>query len=341
MSLRPGDSTVDAGPIFIVGAPRSGTSLLRNLLNRHPAIGLCDETYFFYYVYGRRRAFGELSDPEARRRVIERYLAISRIQRLRLDLQALVDCLQREGTTYPSFFAALLRFYAGAHQRRRWGEKTPQHALVTEVLHEWYPHCRVIHLVRDPRDVVSSLLQMPWGSRSVLTNTRLWLRCVRAAERSQHRANHLLVRYEQLVADPEAELRRICSFVAEDYCPQLLVAGGTAAVDAWWFERAQAPVTRDRCGAWQQHLTRQQVRAVEWIAGAQMRRLGYEPTGSPPSTAMRLHVTVSEVAAAAAATVRALPRMWYYWLQPTQLAAEEAWIDRQSPGFRDATGPET
>lgn len=321
-------------PIFIVGAPRSGTSLLRNLLNRHPAIALCDETYYFYYVYSRRRAFGDLSDATARRRLIERYLATARIQRMCLDAPALADCLMREGTTYSAFFAALLRFYAASRHRRRCGEKTPQHAIFTEVLYAWYPHCRLIHVVRDPRDVVSSLLRMPWGSRNALINARLWSRCVLAAERWCERDNYLRVHYERLVATPESELQRICTFVAEEYRKEMLLAGDLPAADAWWFDRARAPVQRDRSGAWQHDLTPEQVSAVEWIAGAQMRRVGYAPTGRSASPGARLRASVGELVDGVAEAIRGFPRTWYYWFQPTQLAAEEALIDRRSQASR-------
>jgi Sulfotransferase family len=67
---------------------RSGTTLLRNMRNRHPAIAICRETEFFHWVYSRRRNFGSLSDLENRRRVVKEYIATQRIQRMRVDLDS-------------------------------------------------------------------------------------------------------------------------------------------------------------------------------------------------------------------------------------------------------------
>ena len=94
-------------PVFIVGSPRSGTSLLRNMLNRHPSLAICAETHFNHYVYKRRRAFGDLSDLKNRQRLVDEYLSVRRIRRLGLDLAGLREKLVREGTSYPALFAGV------------------------------------------------------------------------------------------------------------------------------------------------------------------------------------------------------------------------------------------
>src|SRR6185369_1489840 len=99
-------------PIFIVGAPRSGTTLLRNMLNRHPRIAICRETVFFENVYQRRRTFGSLRELRNRQRLVKEYLSTQRIQQMQMDPEALSATLLREGTSYQAFFGALLRFYA-------------------------------------------------------------------------------------------------------------------------------------------------------------------------------------------------------------------------------------
>jgi len=70
------------------------------MLNRHPAIAICRETEFFHWVYKRRWTFGSLSDPGNRQRVVKQYLATQRMQRMRLDLEALGATLLQEATSY-------------------------------------------------------------------------------------------------------------------------------------------------------------------------------------------------------------------------------------------------
>jgi hypothetical protein len=300
------------------------------MLNRHPNIGLCDETFYFFYVYQRRRAFGDLNQPQARRLLVDRYLATNRIRRLGLDHASLADTMNAEGTSYDRMFAALLRFYAHSQGRQRWGEKTPQHALVADTLVGWYPDATVIHLVRDPRDVVASLLRMPWGSRSVLLNARLWERCTTAAERCRDRPNYLLVRYEDLVQEPERELQRVCGAVHVTYSKRLLDSPAQASSDRWWFERALQPLTTQRRNSWQQQLATHQVALIERILAPTMRAFGYNPAAGHLSTARLADALRQAAVESIGARARTLPRLWYHWLRPTELAAEEAWIDRHS-----------
>lgn len=318
------------GPIFIVGGPRSGTTLLRNMLNRHPEIAICRETEFFHWVYSRRLNFGSLSDAENRRRVVKEYIATQRIQRMRVDLDELSRTLMEEAISYPAMFLSLMRFFAATHGKRRCGEKTPHNGLITELLYEWYPDASVIHILRDPRDAVASMLRMPWATKSVVSNARLWLRFNLGARRSSRNPRYLLVRYEELVSGPEAGLRRICNFVDEEYSPAMLEPNAHPSVHVPWFHRAEKPVTTERLGKWREVLTMEQVALVEWAVGDQMQAFGYEPVGIQPSRSAIVRDKARAISGTTAKRIEQFPAAWYYFVRSTHLAREEALRERHS-----------
>jgi len=315
-------------PIFIVGAPRSGTTLLRNMLNRHPAIAIYRESDFHHYVYRRRRSFGSLGDLPNRQRLVKEYLSTGCVKRMQMDLQALEARLLEEGVGYEAFFLSLLRYFAHTQGKRRCGEKTPRHALITEALCEWYPGASIIHMVRDPRDVVASFLRMPWADHNVLGNARLWVRFNLAARRSRHRPNYLLVRYEQLVTQPEQELRRICTFVGEDYSADMLVPNYDPTADRPWLRRAEEPVNTERLGKWREQLTEDQVALIEWMVRPHMQTFGYEPAGRSPEILTIARGMVSAAYDAASRRAGEFPGMWYSFTCSTQLAKEESARER-------------
>ena len=315
-------------PIFIVGGPRSGTTLLRNMLNRHPAIAICRETEFFHWVYARRRTFGSLSDMHNRRRVVKAYLATRRIHRMKVDLQALEETLLREGVSYQELFLSLLRFFARVHGRKRCGEKTPHNALVAEMLFQWYPGASVIHLLRDPRDAVASMLRMPWASGNVRSNARLWLSFNLAAWRSRSTAGYLLVRYEHLAAQPEQELRRICAFVGEDYSPEMLIPNWDPTADLPWFRRAEEPVTTERLGKWREELTADQVGLVEWYVGSHMQTFGYQAVGRRAPVKAIVGDLLSSACDGVSKRVRQFPAAYYYLTRSSKLVSEETARER-------------
>jgi hypothetical protein len=316
------------GPIFIVGGPRSGTTLLRNMLNRHPRIAVCRETEFFHWVYARRRTFGDLRETENRRRVVDAYVATRRIRRMQVDLDALRETLLREGSSYAALFLSLLQFFAVSRRRKRCGEKTPHNALVADMLLEWYPDARLIHILRDPRDAVASMLRMPWAQPNVRSNTLLWLRFNRAAWRLRADPRYLLVRYEQLVARPEPELERLCEFAGEKYSDAMLAPNWDPTADLPWFRRAEEPVTTGRLGKWRDELTADQAALIEFYAGDQMATFGYERAAGSPSPGAKARDLVAAASGAVKKRVEQFPAAWYYLIRSSNLVAEEAARER-------------
>jgi len=317
----------EAGPILLVGAPRSGTTLLRAMLNRHPRIGLCDETYFHYWVAQRAGLFGDLADAAQRARAVDRLLELRRIRRLGLDLAQLREHLVATATSCPLLFLELMRFHAQAGGKVRFGEKTPHHALVARELLAWFPDARLIHLVRDPRDVVASLRHMPWGSGSLLTDARLWRDCVDGVERCGARQNLLVVRYETLIEQPEAELRRLCDFLGEPFDAAMVAAGAPARSDRWWFDRAQGAIDGSRRDRWREELSHGDAACVEWIAGERLARYGYAAAERPAGALTKLRGRLGAAAAALQEGVRHLPATFWRVVAPDRIALQERIFD--------------
>ena len=320
-------ATEGPGPIFIVGVPRSGTTLLRVLLNRHPNIAICDETYFFFWVYARRRAFGSLELEANRRRLVDAYLDTWRVTRLGLDREWLAELLVREGTSYPALFASLLRAYARSRDKRRAGEKTPQHAEHALTLREWYPDASIVHVVRDPRDVVASLHRMPWGFASTSANAKLWVRLVSRARRIEGLSGCSALRYEDLVESPETALRSLCEVLGEPFEGGMLSDGQAETPDRPWFERAYKPVSRSRVGIWTKDLSERQARIVEWLADPLMAEYGYEPRLPAASPSLKASALLHEGAETCRRKAARLPRLWHRWVAPRDLSGDEARID--------------
>jgi hypothetical protein len=311
-------------PIFIVGSPRSGTTLLRNMLNRHPAIAICLETQFSRLIYARRRAFGDLSDLRKRERLVKEYLSTERVKRMQMDLPALEERLLREGVSCEAFFTSFLRFYAEANGKRRCGEKTPGHALFLGTLCQWYPDAFIIHILRDPRDVVASLVRMPSKPKNVLANADVWVRLNLGAWRARQYPRYLPVRYEELAMQPEEEIRRICAFIGEEYSSSMLVASPDWQSPNAWHRRAQEPVTTARLGKWREYLTAEQVALIEWKVGPHMQRFGYEPVGCAPSSLSVGRELMKGAVDSLTRHIGEFPAAWYSLIRSPNISREEA-----------------
>jgi hypothetical protein len=148
------------------------------------------------------------------------------------------------------------------------------------------PHAQVVHIVRDPRDVIASSLETPWTSGSARQIARQWRRFTLASLRTGLESGarrYLMIRYEDLTRDPEAVLRRVCHFIDEDFHLAMLDAearrraGTVTAAAAPWQARALEQVSTDRQGRYARVLTPWQRASVASVVRGELAALGYEP----------------------------------------------------------------
>ena len=245
------DDHADEAPVFIVCAPRSGSTLLRALLNRHSDLHITRESHFLVGVG--KRAFAQDADA-----ALAHYFDSPQFCWLRLSKAAVLQRLDAWPSSRAASFIALMRADADRHGKRRVGDKTPAHALVLAEMLSMFPQARVVHIVRDPRAVVASLARMPWGAPSHLANALGCLMSVRAVLACDATAAGRLmhVRYEDMIATPEATLRAICAHIGVGWDARMLDADAPAtthagALDAEvgslpWLAQARRGVIRPR-----------------------------------------------------------------------------------------------
>jgi hypothetical protein len=210
---------VTGRPILVVGSPRSGTTLLRDLLRAHPRLTFPQESNVLPAL---RRLHGDPADERRARLLAGDLLGAYSIREWGLDLRVADLAGER---TFAGMTARLYEAWARQEGKPRWGDKTPLHALELPTALAIFPGAQVIHLVRDGRAVAESLLRQPWGPRSVTSAARMWWHCVEAARRDGEplgRERYLEVRFEELVTAPDDLLRGVCTFLGEEFDAALL-----------------------------------------------------------------------------------------------------------------------
>jgi hypothetical protein len=281
-------------PVFVGGCPRSGTTLLRAMLDAHPDLAIPGETRILVDGYRARARWGNLEDAENRRRVarwvVER--KVSRSDRLAPEAE-LVERMVAAPPTIGSVLSAGFRLYAERHGKPRWGDKRPSLVLNLDAVFAMFPDAQFVNLVRDPRAVLSSIRRVGrrhgWGGRGLAGGADKWERSLRAADRWRRRLRadqfHEL-RYEDLVADPAAALERLVAFLELDPAgldAMLRHHETTEVASAKLHRLVSQPVTTETVRAWERELKPRQVAFVESVLGDWMDRYGYErvATGQP------------------------------------------------------------
>lgn len=280
----------EESPIFIVGVPRSGTTLMRTSLASHPRIAISPETHFLSY-WVPSHATAELQNTPDFERFWTGFVASPQFRNLELDADALHAQLLTHGIpTFKTLFSTLLREHARGHDKPRWGEKTPAHHKHIGQLLEWYPNARVIYMLRDPRAVVAALLDASETASHLEFHAARWRDSAKVLRRWENDARICAIHYEALVIDPEPALRKVCAFLDEPFDPAMLtrseVNGGTRVNDRKWGRRhlsdALGPIRTDSLTKWQLRLTPDQVAIVEYLTRKGMLRYGYELNSEGP-----------------------------------------------------------
>lgn len=300
----------DVAPIFVVGAPRSGTTLFQRILDAHPRIGVADEIIYFDIIVNVRSEVPDLKAAGAIDALFERLPKMDHFHNWN-GLDEVLAVVRRElmedpDPTYPLFFLKLMQVYARLRGKVRFGDKTPWNVRHLDEILAIFPDARIIHLVRDPRANVASRVELPRTSKDVITAAIKWRIDVEAARRfatggKAHAGNYLELRYEDLVSDPEPWVRKVCAVVGEEFDPAMLNYHQSRDVmfkDQPYKEGVFKPVNTASIDAYKKRLKPAQIRLIETVAGPSMKRLGYArlPAAEGGYGAMPLQL-VQEVAA--------------------------------------------
>jgi Sulfotransferase family len=297
--LRHRRSAVPAPAPFVVGVGRSGTTLLRLMLDAHPELAIPPETHFAPGLIERAHE-GAGADALVDEIVGTRAWADFSIQAERLRER--VTALEEGGA------AAVLRAFYGLCAERegkpRWGDKTPIYVRSMRPIGGELPEARFVHLIRDGRDVVLSRRARGMGAGKPIADTAdRWRRRIEEARTQARRlrGRYLELRYEDLVTRPEPQLRRVCELIELDYDAAMLDyhkrAGGRLAelgdLPAEGGRRGRAsaerqashalaagPPTSARTGAWREQMSSVDRAEFEAVAGGLLVELGYEVPSS-------------------------------------------------------------
>lgn len=270
-------SSSDKPPIFVIGTGRSGTTLLRLMLCAHPRIYISHEASFYVW----ESLFSRARDGKD---FLRYYVQTFSFRWLGLDPALILGSVEsscpRENVH--EAFSATMRLKAAQYKKPRWGDKTPSHTASLKKIFADYPQARVIHMVRDPRGVVSSLARMPWASGSILANS---LFCENArAQVEPFRDKLMEVKLEDLLAEPRITMQRVLDFVDEPWDDAVLEHAAhlpdTADMPPFeWLEGAArergAPKVR-----WQD-LPPDRIRLIEYLNRKGMKAYGYKRATLP------------------------------------------------------------
>ena len=214
------DSVINLPPMpIIVGAPRSGTTLLRFMLDSHPEMAIPPETGFLVLAPTLKEKGSQLRE-ELFRTIINHPTDSPGwadfgipAEEFRAALAAIPVFTVADG--YRTFY----RLYAARFGKPRWGEKTPIYSKSIELIRRLLPEGRFIHIIRDGRDAALSLRRM-WFSPGweIETQAAYWQEFVLAARRAGlGRSDYIEVRYEDLVLKTQETLEQICAFIDLDF----------------------------------------------------------------------------------------------------------------------------
>jgi hypothetical protein len=270
-------------PVFLVGCPRSGTTLLQRLLDAHPMLAIAPETHFIRRFWLKRDAYGDLAAPDTFERLVDDVIQMPEFADMQLDAAEFRREAARIERSIPAVFDLLLGSFGRRRGARIVGEKTPNHLLYMPALEEFFPDARFIHIIRDPRAVVNSWRTVPWSTGSIAGDTAVWTRYMQTAWRQPPAAGHLhVMRYEALATEPERELRAVCDFLAIPFEPAMLSfherESRTVDFDREpWKKNAAGPIQTRARDEWRNALAPEQVAEIERTAWGEMVRLGYQP----------------------------------------------------------------
>ncbi|PCJ70536.1 MAG: hypothetical protein COA62_08135 [Rhodobiaceae bacterium] len=339
------------GPVFVVGPSRSGTAMMRSVLNSHSAVALAGETHYFDDLRT-RKGFepGVRLTSENASHATEYFRALDDRpygmkgdpQKSPISNQAMVEQASASSTDIDAdaYFEAYCRLTADRQHKNIWGEKTPRHVFRLKEILTKYPQAKVLCMVRDPRAVVASYRdwqnqgglntdseesfkqaikeeeQRARLSYNIVIATLLWRAAINAAFAAQRQfgAERVMVlRYEDVVNDSSASVRSLCDWLSIEFEEGMLNIPMQNSSFVKFSKNTG--ITNSYLEKWREILSGREISIIQSFAGKVLDRSGYEKAGPNAGVGALLTVLVTlplHVIRAAAVNRQRIGNMYGY-----------------------------
>jgi hypothetical protein len=292
MSSRQSDAQRSTAPVFVLGCPRSGTTLLYDMLLSAGdfAVYLAESNVFNVLAL----RFGDLRIRHNREELLRAWLGSKLFRASGLDAQLIEKKIKEQCRSEADFLCIVMNEIAQKQGMRRWAENSPESLLHLPLIKKLIPRALIIHMIRDGRAVAMSLEKLrylrpfPWETRQSLMGAGVYWEWMVEKGRAYGRLcepDYLEIRFEDLIASPKQTLERIGVFIGQelDYERILQVAYGSVARPNTSFTN-EAAAAFDPVGRWQKSFPAQQLPRFENMLGGTLRELGYAPVTNMQAT---------------------------------------------------------
>ncbi len=286
-------------PIFVVGASRSGTTMLRLILNSHSRIAIPQELKYFRPIPWltvsdwREPDWSSAELNEFTQHLVERVSTYFE----ELDVDHLRSNVLGKGDLRAPM-EWILRGWATAQGKPRWGEKTPKCLFFADVLIDMFPDAQFVYICRDPRGAVASMNNIEYFENNSIKNVTEWSIAIKNGKRllanSVPSSQIFSLRYEDIVESPKKVVSDLCDFLGEEFEPEMLSFHKTAHKE---LKQVRTPnvtkkIQKDNAEKWRESLSTVEVEQIESLVKSEMMELGYEPISDRPPLIRRITTKV-------------------------------------------------
>jgi hypothetical protein len=280
-------------PVFIVGTPRSGTTLMASVLGRNSNLFIEGEFHFFDDIYSKKNVFGNPSQPKNFETIYNKLLTHyrrfnffndqRRVERIFASISNR-DRMQAECKSYKDIFSFFMNIQARESGKTRWGNQVPRDLFNLHTILRFYPDAKIIICIRDIRDFLLSY-KYKWRQTSLnnimrlktmyhpVVTSLLWklsIRKIADVTQKINKNNFLIIRYEDLVKDPEQSIRHICKTIDENFEYQMLDIDSENSSFS-----SPKGIFKTSVGRWKAGLLAEEAVIAQFIGGKDLINSGY------------------------------------------------------------------
>jgi len=280
--------TLKERPVFMIGAERSGTTLVMAMLGCHPRIAVPEVVWYYPrfrpYVF----TYGDLSrDANFRTLAEEMVFGLKTpFWGMKVNPRTILDEILAElkERSFAGIYCAMHERYArSVGNKPRWGEKTPHNLFFVKEILEDFPNAQFIFITRDGRDASADYLDSAFGPTNIFCAAESWALCQNAVRpwRKQLATDQWMdLCYEDLVKDPVAVLKDVCVFLGEKFAPEMLEFHKTELAKNRGATKDHKPLGHEASdryiGIYKRQLSLRDQEIFAAVAGKELEEAGYK-----------------------------------------------------------------